>query len=315
MTLVGVGEAQARAFLVERQGAEIANLTAVGHGEWSTAFTFERAGSGYVVRFSALDEDFHKDRLAARYSSADLPIPPILDLGPAFGGFYAISPRAPGLHLDELDRPHLQTVLPALFRALDAARCADLSTSAGYGIWGADGLAPHPSWRAALLDVANDPPGSRTHGWRDRLSSSPTGSGPFEQALEGLRDLVGECPDERYLVHSDLLNFNVLVGDQNVSAVIDWGCSLYGDFLYDVAWLAFWAPWYPAWAGVDFAAEAARHYETIGLAVPNLEARLKCCMVHIGLGGQAYNAFKGRVRWPALEATARRTLDVLAATS
>ena len=90
-------------------------------------------------------------------------------------------------------------------------------------------------------------------------------SGLFESGLSRLPHLVDACPEQRFLVHGDLLNYNVLVSTCAVSAVIDWGCSLYGDFLYDVAWLAFWAPWYPAWTGVDFATEAARHYAAIGL--------------------------------------------------
>jgi hygromycin-B 4-O-kinase len=90
--------------------------------------------------------------------------------------------------------------------------------------------------------------------------------------------------------------------------VIDWGCSMYGDFLYDLAWFIFWAPWYPRWRNIDFQREAARHYESIGLAVPHFEERLRCYQLHIGLTGQAYSAFK--LRWADLEATSRRTLEV-----
>jgi hygromycin-B 4-O-kinase len=306
-----VTHAQAEAFLVEQFGAGVRAVCSVGHGEWSQAFTYARggeAGGQYVVRFSALEEDFLKDRMAAGYGSSALPIPPIVELGRAFGGFYAISPRALGSYLDVLDGAQVRALLPALFSALDAARRADVSHSVGYGSWGADGTAPFPTWRATLLDVANDPVAHRAHGWRDRLMVSPTGFGPFEQALSRLHELVDACPEERHLVHSDLLNYNVLVSHDRLSGVIDWGCAMYGDFLYDVAWLAFWSPWYPAWQGVDFASEAARHYASIGLDVPDLHARLRCYQVHIGLGGQAYNAFKGR--WPELEATARRTLEV-----
>ncbi|MGI9146974.1 MAG: phosphotransferase family protein [Chloroflexota bacterium] len=304
-----VTDAQAAAFLVERFGESVHSVCSVGHGEWSEAFTYAiQAGRQYVVRFSALAEDFAKDRVAAGWGSSALPIPPILESGTAFGGFYAISPRALGSYLDVLDRGQLQAALPALFRGLDAARGADISSSAGYGVWGADGVGPHATWRAALLDVAYDRPGHRTHGWRDRLSASPMGDGPFEQALNQLHQLVEACPEQRWLVHSDLLNYNVLVSNDRLSAVIDWGCSLYGDFLYDVAWLAFWSAWYPAWQGIDFAFEAARHYASIGLHVPQLDARLTCYQVHIGLDGQAYNAFKGR--WTELEATARRTLEI-----
>lgn len=301
---------QIEAFLAERLGGEVRDLAAVGHGEWSKAFTFEHAGSEYVVRFSTFEDDFAKDRLAAGFASKELPIPAMLDMGRVFDGFYAISPRAVGTHLDDLDRSHFEAVLPALFNALDAARGVDLSASTGYGIWGADGSAPYPTWRAVLLEVGNDLPGGRTHGWRDRLAASPIGSGLFESGLSRLPHLLDACPEQRYLVHGDLLNYNVLVSGCAVSGVIDWGCSLYGDFLYDVAWFAFWAPWYPAWAGIDFATEAARHYAAIGLDVPDLAARLKCYQVHIGLDAQAYNAYKGEERWPALEATGRRTLEI-----
>ena len=88
------------------------------------------------------------------------------------------------------------------------------------------------------------------------------------------------CPEARYLVHSDLLNNNVLAAGDRVAAVLDWGCAVYGDFVYDLAW--FWQSWYPAWHAIDFEREAAHHYEAIGLDVPNLKERLHCYEVHIG---------------------------------
>ena len=109
-------------------------------------------------------------------------------------------------------------------------------------------------------------------------------------------------------MHSDLLNYNVLVADGRVTAVLDWGSSLYGDFLFDLAWLTFWQPWYPAWRGIDFRRAARRHHAEIGLRVTDFEARMRCCELCIGLDGMAYQAF--RSRWADLEATARRTLAV-----
>ena len=108
---VSFTETQIEAFLAERFGSGVGHLTAVGHGEWSKAYTFEHAGSGYVARFSAFEEDFAKDRLAARFATPALPIPPMLDIGTVFDGFYAISPRAVGAHLDEIDRHHLKAGL------------------------------------------------------------------------------------------------------------------------------------------------------------------------------------------------------------
>jgi hygromycin-B 4-O-kinase len=303
-----VSAAQAEAFLVDHWGTAVEHVSPIGHGEWSTAFAFRHSEGEYVVRFGSFPEDFAKDRLAARYASRELPIPAIVEHGQALGRHYAISERAYGDYIDGLGGAGMRAALPSLLAVLDAARHVELSTTRGYGAWDGDGNAPHPSWRAALLDVAAERPGDRTHGWRNRLAASPVGTGPFDEALCRLQPLVECCPEERHLIHSDLLHFNVLVGNDRISAVLDWGCSMYGDFLYDVAWLAYWAPWYPAWSDIDFRQEAARHYESIGLAVPLLEERLRCYQVHIGLDAQKYNAFTGN--WEELARTAKRTLDI-----
>jgi hygromycin-B 4-O-kinase len=300
--------ADAEAFLVARFGRGVSEVSPVGEGAWSRAYAFRSDGAEYIVRFSALDEDFHKDRIAADYSSRDLPIPAVAEIGEARGGFFAISERASGGFLDDLDKDQMRAMLPAIFAALDAARRVDLSETTGYGGWGADGNAPHHSWRAALLTIGKYEPGERTQGWQERLVASPTGSRPFDEALARLDALIPDVAEERHLIHSDLLNYNVLVADARISAVIDWGCAMYGDFLYDLAWFEFWSPWYPAWRGIDFRSEAIRHYSSIGLSVPRFEERLTCCLIHIGLAAQAYNAFKER--WDALEETARRTLEV-----
>ena len=305
---LAVTEARAEAFLRDRFGREAGGVEAVVQGEWSQAYAFSRGDRELIIRFSALVEDFAKDRLAAGYSSPELPIPRVVEIGEAFGGYFAISERARGDYLDALDERRMRELLPALFRALDTARLADLSASRGYGGWRADGTAPHATWRDALLEVAEDRPTDRIRGWRARLAQSPTGLGPFEEAFERFRCLLAYAPADRHLIHSDLLNHNALVAGDRFTAVFDWGCSMYGDFLYDVAWFSFWSDWFPAWRGIDFVAEAARHYQSIGLDVPGFECRVRCYELHIGLAHFAYNAFKGR--WDDLESVTSKTLDL-----
>jgi len=108
------------------------------------------------------------------------------------------------------------------------------------------------------------------------------------------------------MIHSDLLNRNVVIAHDRISAVLDWGNAMYGDFLYDLAWFSFWSPWYPAMQGIDWEAEARHHFASLDLAVAHMEERLLCCKIHIGLDAQAYNAFTQR--WDALEMIAKRTL-------
>jgi hygromycin-B 4-O-kinase len=301
---------QVAAFLRDTGWSGVAAIARIGHGEWSQAFSYrvEPGGREYVVRFSTRDEDFRKDQLATAFAAPNLPIPKVLALGKAFDGYYAIGERATGTHLDALNGEELVQALPSLFSALESMRQADVSTSAGYGVWDAKGDAPQPTWRDALLAIGSDAGSPRIAGWRRRLEQSPTGSAPFETASRKLFELVDKVPDARHLVHADLLNYNVLVEGNRISAVLDWGSAMYGDWVFDIAWFAFWQPWYPAWASIDFQREARLHSERVGLDLPDFAIRMRCCEIAIGLDNQAYCAFKGESRWPQLEAVARRTL-------
>ena len=297
----------AREFFQRRFGPD-ARINAMRPGEWSAVYGVRTATADLVVRFSAFDEDFEKDAYAARYASAALPIPRISEWGPLDGGFFAIAERMPGEHIDEIDAPRLRRVLPSLFAALDAMRAIDLSAAYGFGGWRADGRSQHPTWRAFLLGVATDVSTRGGIGAREQLEMSAAGLAAFDEGLDRMRSLVDRCPEDRHLVHDDLMNRNVLVDGDRVSAVLDWGSSLCGDFLYDLAKLVFYQPWRPEWGTVDFVAEARAHYDAIGLVVPNFAERLVCYYLRIGLADMAYSAF--RERWDQVRSKADRVLEI-----
>ena len=298
----------AEAFLLDRSGPDVYSVTVLAEGAWSQAFAYRLGDRDLVIRFSALEEAFRKDEAASRYASPTLPIPAIVEIGETPAGFYAISERRYGDVLETVDEAQMRALLPSIFATLDAIRLADVSTTSGYGGWGPDGNAPHATWRAALLDVISDPATHYHHGWRERLAASPTGDGPFLEAYEQLESVATDLPDDRHLIHSDLLNGNVLVDEDRITAVFDWGSSMYGDFLLDLAWICFWAPWSPAFRAIDFRQAAIDHYAAIGLDVPDFDRRLRACELWIGLDGQAYQAFKGR--WDELAWTAAHTLEI-----
>ena len=74
-----------------------------------------------------------------------------------------------------------------------------------------------------------------------------------------------------------------------------------------LAWFEFWAPWHPGIDAVDNRAAALAHYESIGIEVPDFEARMLACLLHIGLGHQGYNAWAGDV--DVLHAITKRMLS------
>jgi hygromycin-B 4-O-kinase len=294
------------AFLRERF-LDADECTELEHGEWSNAYAFVAEGLDLVVRFGHHRDDYEKDRVAASFASDALPIPGVFEIGDAFDGVYSFAPRAFGGRVEALGSDEFRRALPSLFAALDALREIE-PPGKGFGWWTPDGEAHHSSWREFLLDVRTEYP--RTAGWRERLASRPAAQARFDEGYAALERLSDGLPAVRRVVHQDLMAGNVLVEEERVSAVLDWGNSLYGDFLYDLAHLAFWLPWFPEKADLDVVTAARAHYESVGLEVPAFEQRLRASMVHIGLDAQTYNAFTDR--WDELERSALRTLEVAA---
>jgi hygromycin-B 4-O-kinase len=285
-------EAAARRFAGARYGQRASGLRALGAGEWSRAYALVLDGLDRVIRFGPYAEDFRKDSVMAAHGGPALPVPAVIDIGPAGDGYFAVSERAHGEALDDLDGAGMRAALPGLLGALDAIAAVDVAGGQGYGIWAPDGTGPEATWADALLAVSQE--SERVRGWRAALAASPVGVGQFDRAHARLRELAGDLRGQRHLIHGDLLNRNVLVRGERITAVLDWGNAMYGDWLYDAAWLIYWWPWYPRWLDIDITAELRSHWERRGVLPAGLDRRLTACLLHIGLDAMSYCAFRGR---------------------
>ena len=299
----------AREFLASRY--ECADLAAVGAGSWSTAFAFTDGARRLVARFGRHVADYRKDARAADLFGEILPVPRVLEIGPAFDDhFFAISEWAPGDAIDALPEPRLREALPSLLSAIDRMTTAPLPADEGFGAWSAAGETPFVSWRDALLAIVEAPEHPRVRGWRAFLRSNPVWSNAFDAAAARLAALAEACPPGvRHLIHSDLTAGNVLVRGGRVSAVFDWGNSLIGDPLYDAAWLIFWSPWHPGLSPELVVRETRRRHLEAGLCIEAFDERLLACQLHIGLDNMAYNAFRQDA--PHLEGTLGRLLPLV----
>jgi hygromycin-B 4-O-kinase len=182
-------------------------------------------------------------------------------------------------------------------------RTADLSATKGFGGWGTDGNAAHSSWPSRLLSVGEDRPDQRGHGWRERLATSPEGEATFGWGFDLLKQVADDAVP-RSLLHCDLTNRNVLVKGEQITGVFDWGCSIYGDPLYDLARFEFWSPWHPQ-LDMDYLRSAIeQRWVERGYIPENKAFRLMACYLHIGLEHLAYHAHLGN--WTTLLAIARR---------
>jgi hygromycin-B 4-O-kinase len=257
-----------------------------------------------VIRFGKYVDDFEKDKRAYQYAAPDLPIPAVSEIGPYGELHYAISTRVHGVPLESLSAAQWRTVVPSLAAAMEAMRTADLSSTSGIGGWGADGHAGGSSWTERLLAVNADTPDQRTYGWRQRLAdNAPAGEADFTWGYHLLSKVASDAVP-RSLLHCDLINRNVLVEGDRIAGIFDWGCSIYGDPLYELAGIEFWAPWFPQLDVAYLRAELEQRWRDAGEILENKDARLMACYLYIGLEHLVYNAYRGD--WPTLSATAKR---------
>ncbi|GIF22459.1 hygromycin-B 4-O-kinase [Actinoplanes tereljensis] len=253
-------------------------------GAWSTAYALAVDGRDVVLRVSRHGGDFAKDEAVSTVVGGTLPVPAIIARGASHGWAYAVSERLTGVALDDLDASGFGAVLPDLFDVMDAISRIEIGGH-GYGIWDESRTARHRSWPDYLLATEHETP--RVPGWRAALAASDVGLEPFERGLATLRRLAPELPDERRMVHDDLLARNLLVTGDRISGVLDWGSACFGDPLYDAAWLLYCQGWYPQWSPVDLEAAIGRRWN------PD-PAALRAYQLHIGLGSIGYCATRDR---------------------
>lgn len=277
-------------------------------GAWSSAFGFRTGDGPFVLRVANQADDFARDAFAHRFAGPALPIPKVTHTGTFGDAFYAVSERMPGGFLDDLDGDGLRKTLPSLVETLEALRTADVSRSRGFGGWDEHGNGPFASWPAFLIKTLEDNPDYRGGSWRTKLENSPTGADAFDRDAARFRELAMRMPNIRHIVHCDLINFNAFVQDHRISGVIDWGCAIYGDFVYELAWFTFWHPWYPQWSGISVTDSARIHFSDRGADLTFFDERLLCYQIHIGLTHQIYTASIGR--WADLAVITRLTTEL-----
>ena len=101
---------QVSTFLPKHFGAKVEQIEPVGKGLWSQAFFFRRTDTDYVLRFGDDGESYDKDRISSKYSSDNLPIPPVTEIGTALGYHFAISERRVGTMIEELGQNEIETL-------------------------------------------------------------------------------------------------------------------------------------------------------------------------------------------------------------
>jgi len=272
----------------------IRTLTPLQGGEWSAAYRFCAEGRSFVIRLSHTPENFHRDGIAARWASPELPVPQIIRIGRYRDQYYAISQFFSGEPFEKLSVPALEQTLDSFLSMMTALQSIRLDSAEGFGALTPEGRGAAGSWREALLAVNSDRLDSLTHGWKKALAKIPAIERKYGRFYERLTELAPFCPEQKRLIHSDLLCQNLLADKHRISAVLDWGCAMIGDPAYDIAIFSFFEPWYPAFSRVNLIHKMRQSY--LALSPDNhinFERRMAAYQIHLALGNIAYCIFSG----------------------
>jgi len=272
----------------------VRTLAPLKGGEWSAAYKFSLGDSSFVIRLSHTPENFHRDRISAEWSSPALPIPKIIELGSQQNQHYAISPFYPGEAFEMMPVDDLRQTIPGFLSMMTAMQSVNLDSFDGFGTLTPAGKGEFSSWPEALLDVNSDRPDNLNHGWKEALSKTPKAQQQYDQFYKQLTRLVQYCPGQKSLIHSDLLYQNLLVHNHKISAVLDWGCAMFGDPLYDIAMFDFFEPWFPAFTQVNLVQRMKQSFlNQSPHNHKNYSQRTLACQIHLTLGNIAFCAISG----------------------
>lgn len=291
--VIKVSITETEQFLIVKYGKDISAVKPLGEGGWSYAFTFLIGDAKNVIRWGNVPDNFERDAFAHTFITDGLPVPPITEIGEANNSFFAISPFVVGNFLEALSPNDLEIASPSVIKMFRALRAVDMSTSTGFGSWNKDGKGNHDSWKGFLQDNGDKSAESLIKGWKEHLESPSMGTDAYDKLWGKFKSLIDYCPEDRSVVHSDLVNRNVLVSDGKVTAVLDWGSSFFGDPLYDIAWLIFCDPWCPNFKSTQLIPQLLEDFKADPNSnTKNMDERLLCYQLNIAAGSIAYNAFK-----------------------
>lgn len=280
------------AWLADRHGTEITDLAPLSGGFWSSAFAYRTGEEALVLRFSDMAEGYAMDAAAMRFQGPDLPVPTVLETGEAFDLHYAISQRHYGRFIETTAAEEGDAVGHSLAALLTALRSVPVSDDAPVVWYDPDGAA-QMTWHEWLLGGLVDNPDNIVSGWRAKLAEIPEIDAIFQASQARIEELLPACPERRDLIHGDLLHQNVLVSDDasRVTAIFSWKCSVYGDFLFDVAWCTFWSGWHPGIAASNIWPRTLDAPDLTAADLENAALRHHCYELQIGTSHLGWNAW------------------------
>jgi hygromycin-B 4-O-kinase len=288
-------------FLQTNFDSSTRDLHLLGAGMFSQAYRFDTDAGAFVVRTGVTREAFEKDKLAYERLGHAVQIPQVLAIGEYDDNqFYCISDWQPGRMLTDLSADETRQLLPSLFTNMLAMSQVPVPSATGFGILNSVGQARryYRTW-AEFIGTTDDfwatftPRGDEIYRpWSELYTTTFLDKKIVQDAHQYLKTLLPLLPTERHYVHGDFGHDNALADGGQLTAILDWAELRCGDWLYDLAYLAYYDD-----KQIDYIGAFQQWLEANALAIPNLISRIQAYFLHIFLGNIFLEANRNQRDW------------------
>ncbi|MBS4196831.1 aminoglycoside phosphotransferase family protein [Lederbergia citri] len=265
----------------------VSNVESINFGELSKVFSYQYKGRAYVIHFNNNGERFIKDEyLYQKLSMLGIPIPRIERNGKFNDLFFSISEKASGQSLVAYPEDEIKKILPSLVIEYKKMTEIPIDSSEKYGAVNHYGEGAFDTWQEYIESFFQKDQDGFWKDWYTLFDHSFLEKEVFDYYYEMMMELSLYAPKEKYLVHGDFHLGNIISDGKNITGIVDWEMAMYGDFMFDLANLHFWAPQLQI-------PKVFRHtWNKAGEDIPYFRERLKCGMLFKGIDALRFFAKK-----------------------
>ncbi|MBS4195004.1 helix-turn-helix domain-containing protein [Lederbergia citri] len=222
--------------LIKKHYSNATDFKELGGGLVSQTYKFIADEGKYVFQAGNRTEVYEKERWVYNNFNNLLPVRNVLKVGVDDGVTYSISNYIEGSKLFDLNSQELLDTCPSIMKTLKVLESIEVTEQNGYGRYDNNGQGAYPTWEDFIKAVFNE----NIYNW-SALERNGLDSSVVTNALQELKSHISSVTlNKKYIIHGDLGSYNLLAKGGQISGIIDWSLSLYGDHLYDKANILFW---------------------------------------------------------------------------
>ncbi len=265
----------------------VTNLSPIEMGELSKVFSFVVEDKPYVVHFRKSGESLDKADYMSKVYGDRLPIPSVVMSGKIDEIFFGISNKAEGKPISSYSVPEQKIILDDLAKHFTTMSQIIIDPSKGFGLISPENSAHSKSWGAVIAGFFEEDQEGFYKDWTKLYTESFLEKPLFEEGYSVMMELIKYSPNTPQLVHGDFHLGNLLSNGKQVTGIVDWELSMYGDFMYDLAVLNLWSPY------LDFPQKVRNLWLTNGSDIVNFEERLRSHTLFKAIDGLRFYAKQG----------------------